>query len=210
MDGDHPADCRALFPHAAKGPVSPVVTAPAPSPAPARDPVSAKGPAPGDPQDTTALRKALGWFATGVTIATTLDAEGRPVGLTCNSFNSVSLDPPLVLWSLGRSAYSRPWFERTAHFAINVLPTDAQDLARRFATPLENKWSGVAWTQGRSGVPCLPQALASFECRVRERFQGGDHLIFLGEIEAMASRDDGEPLVFLRGGFGGFAPFEAD
>jgi flavin reductase (DIM6/NTAB) family NADH-FMN oxidoreductase RutF len=189
------------------------VTAPKPSAAPAPTAESSDGREPlhpADPADAAALRKALGWFATGVTIATTLDAEGRPVGLTCNSFNSVSLEPPLVLWSLGRSAYSRPWFERTRHFAINVLPAEARDLAMRFAKPLENKWSGVEWTPGISGMPCLPDSLACFECRVRDRFQGGDHLIFLGEVEAMRSRDGGEPLVFLRGRFGGFAPGDAD
>lgn len=190
------------------------MTAPKPStaPAPETGPESAPATAPsedealqtGDPRDTGALRKALGWFATGVTIATTLDAERRPVGLTCNSFNSVSLEPPLVLWSLGRSAYSRPWFERTSHFAINVLPAEARGLAMRFAKPLENKWAGVAWEPGDTGMPCLPIALACFECRVRERFVGGDHLIFLGEVEAMRSRDAGAPLVFLRGGFGHF------
>lgn len=164
---------------------------------------------PGDPADSHQLRRALGWFATGVTIATTLDAEGAPVGLTCNSFNSVSLEPPLVLWSLGRGSFSRPAFERNETFAINVLPRDAQALARRFAKPLEDKWAGVAWAPGTDGVPRLPQALACFDCRVRERFHGGDHLIFLGEIVALDSRERGEPLVFLRGAFGGFAPPDA-
>jgi len=190
------------------------VTAPKPSSAPAETP-PASPPEDAtlraeDPRDSGALRKALGWFATGVTIATTLDAERQPVGLTCNSFNSVSLEPPLVLWSLGRSAYSRPWFERTSHFAINVLPVEARELAMRFATPLENKWAGVTWEPGSSGMPCLPLALAYFECRVRERFVGGDHLIFLGEVEAMRSREAGDPLVFLRGGFGRFRPAGKD
>ncbi len=163
---------------------------------------------PGDPGDAAALRRALGWFATGVTIATTRDAAGQPVGLTCNSFNSVSLDPPLVLWSLGRSSYSRPAFEQAEHFAINVLPADQEALARRFARPLGDKWADVDWTAGPLGVPRLPLALASFDCKVRERFQGGDHLIFLGEVVEMQSREVGEPLVFLRGRFGGFTAQE--
>lgn len=164
---------------------------------------------PGDPGDAKQLRQALGWFATGVTIATTLDPAGAPVGLTCNSFNSVSLEPPLVLWSLGRASFSRPAFERNETFAINVLPREAAAMAQRFARPLEDKWADVAWAPGTAGVPRLPNALACFDCRVRERFQGGDHLIFLGEIVAMDSRGAGEPLVFLRGRFGGFAPPEA-
>lgn len=163
---------------------------------------------PGNPADTHALRHALGWFATGVTIATALDAEARPVGLTCNSFNSVSLEPPLVLWSLGRRSFSRPAFEQSTHFAINVLPADQTALARRFAKPLENKWAGVDWTPGTAGVPRLPLALATFDCRIRDRFRGGDHLIFLGEVVEMQSRDAGDPLVFLRGRFGGFSTAE--
>lgn len=171
------------------------------------------GPAPGDlapqsPADTTTLRHALGWFATGVTIATTLDAEKQPVGLTCNSFNSVSLAPPLVLWSLGRRSFSRPAFEQATHFAINVLPSGQTALAKRFAKPLENKWAGVDWSPGTAGIPRLPLALAVFDCRVRERFQGGDHLIFLGEIVEMQSREAGDPLIFLRGRFGGFTASE--
>ena len=163
---------------------------------------------PGDPADTHALRHALGWFATGVTIATALDSDAQPVGLTCNSFNSVSLEPPLVLWSLGQRSFSRPAFERTDHFAINVLPADQTALAKRFAKPLEDKWAGVDWVPGTAGVPRLPLALATFDCRVRERFHGGDHLIFLGEVVQMHSREAGEPLVFLRGRFGGFSAAE--
>ncbi|WP_119165535.1 flavin reductase family protein [Algihabitans albus] len=162
----------------------------------------------GSPTDTTTLRHALGWFATGVTIATTLDGEAQPVGLTCNSFNSVSLEPPLVLWSLGRKSFSRPAFEQATHFAINVLPADQTGLAKRFAKPLEDKWAGVDWTPGTAGIPRLPLALAVFDCQVRERFHGGDHLIFLGEIVDLQSREIGEPLIFLRGRFGGFAATE--
>jgi flavin reductase (DIM6/NTAB) family NADH-FMN oxidoreductase RutF len=184
------------------------LSASAPTPAPS--PAVADDLRPGDPRDPGELRRALGWFATGVTIATTLDAEGAPVGLTCNSFNSVSLEPPLVLWSLGRASLSRPAFERSRTFAINVLPAGRTELARLFSRAGADKWAGVEWTTGLEGVPRLPQALAVFECRVRERFQGGDHLIFLGEVAHMASREEGEPLLFLRGRFGRFAADDRD
>ena len=132
--------------------------------------------------DTRDLRRALGTFATGVTIITTRDAEGRLYGLTANSFSSVSLDPPLVLWSQSRSAGSYPAFRDATHFAVNVLGGEHEDLCRRFATPHPDKFAGIAYALGEFGLPLLTGAAAHFECVTENRFEGGDHTIFLGRV----------------------------
>ncbi|MGF1608012.1 MAG: flavin reductase family protein [Kiloniellales bacterium] len=149
-----------------------------------------------DPLD---FRKGLGCFATGVTIVTTRSRLGEPVGLTVNSFNSVSLDPPLVLFSLGRHTFSLPVFLSTDHFAVNVLRDDQLALSNRFARANPDKWNGVAYETWDSGCPILPDALASFECHVRYTHDGGDHVIFVGEVTRMACDPTGEPLLFYGG-----------
>lgn len=160
---------------------------------------------PMDAPTSAALRAALGRFATGVTIVTTRAPDGAPVGLTVNSFNSVSLQPPLVLWSLARASRARVVFEAGSHWAVHVLRADQRALAQRFARRDADRWAGVAWTEGAGGVPLLPQALAWFECRAVQILPGGDHLILLGEVLRCRSAE-GEPLLYHRGAFAALAP----
>ncbi len=148
--------------------------------------------------DQRDFRDALGHFATGVTIVTTVTGDGAPVGLTVNSFNSVSLDPPLVLWSLARSSRNLRVFTAAEHFAVNVLAADQADLAQRFAGRDEDKFAGVHWVPGAGGMPLIAGCAARFQCRVSFRYEGGDHLIFVGEVVALDQ--SGKPaLVFHRG-----------
>ena len=147
------------------------------------------------------FRASLGMFATGVTIVTARTSEGDMVGLTANSFNSVSLDPPLVLWSLARAAGSLPSFSAGSHYAINILAADQRDLAERFARKGADRWSGVAFTEGAGGAPLLSGAAASFECFNRSRYEEGDHVIFVGEVERCAHRLGASPLLFHGGQF---------
>lgn len=151
------------------------------------------------PTDTQQFRAALGLFATGVTIVTARGPDGTLVGLTANSFNSVSLSPPLVLWSLARSAGSMPVFSRGSHYAINILAADQKDLAQRFATRDIDRFAGVAWREGAGGAPVLDGAVAVFECANRSRYEEGDHVIFVGEVERCTSRPGAQPLIFHGG-----------
>ncbi len=153
-----------------------------------------------DPRD---FRNALGTFATGVTIVTAMSAEGRPYGITCNSFASVSLNPPLVLWSLGLFSQGMPIFQNASHFAVNVLDASQQALAMQFARSSGDKFANVSWIPGLGNAPVLSGVVANFQCRTVNRYYGGDHVIFLGAVEAYAyGRND--PLLFARGGFGQF------
>jgi flavin reductase (DIM6/NTAB) family NADH-FMN oxidoreductase RutF len=145
------------------------------------------------------FRAALGMFATGVTIVTARTAEGAVVGLTANSFNSVSLDPPLVLWSLARAAASLPVFSTGSHYAINVLAADQKALAERFALRGLDRFAGVAFDEGAGGAPLLHGAAATFECFNRSRYEEGDHVIFVGEVERCTRRDGAMPLLFHGG-----------
>ncbi len=143
----------------------------------------------------------LGTFATGVTIVTARSAGGELIGLTANSFNSVSLDPPLVLWSLARAAGSMPVLSAGSHYAINILAADQKALAERFATKGAERWGGVAFAQGLSGAPILAGVVASFECFNRSQYEEGDHVIFVGEVERCHHRPDASPLLFHGGRF---------
>jgi flavin reductase (DIM6/NTAB) family NADH-FMN oxidoreductase RutF len=154
------------------------------------------------PQDRRLLRNALGCFATGVTIITACGPEGY-LGFTANSFNSVSLDPPLVLFSLGRHATSLPGFQFATHFAINVLREDQMELSNRFARPNTDKWMGVDFITWKSGCPILKGTLASFECERHATYDGGDHVIFVGEVIHMHADLEGRPLLYFRGGYTG-------
>ena len=147
------------------------------------------------------FRASLGMFATGVTIVTARTAEGERVGLTANSFNSVSLDPPLVLWSLARAAGSLPAFSAGSHYAINILAADQKALAERFAARGADRWTGVAFTEGAGRAPLLAGAAATFECFNRSRYEEGDHVIFVGEVERCTHRADASPLLFHGGKF---------
>jgi len=132
-----------------------------------------------DPRD---FRNALGLFATGVTIVTTRTADGEPIGLTANSFSSVSLSPPLVLWSLSLRSPNLPNFLQATHFAINVLAHDQIALSQRFSKPVPKKFEGVAHGLGAHGMPLLDGAAAQFECRTEARHYAGDHVIFIGQV----------------------------
>jgi len=153
-----------------------------------------------DPRD---FRNALGSYATGVTIITAMGTDGKPYGLTCNSFASVSLNPPLVLWSLGMYSQGLPIFQNASHFAVNVLGTSQQALAARFAKASADKFTGVVWTPGLGKAPLLADSVAYFQCRAANRYYGGDHVIFLGAVEAYAYNRQG-PLLFVHGGYGRF------
>lgn len=149
-----------------------------------------------DPQE---FRAALGLFATGVTIVTARNAQGLPVGLTANSFNSVSLNPPLVLWSLRSAAQSMPAFARGSHYAIHILAAEQLDLARRFATPGIDRFAGLRLDEGSGGVPLIAGCAAVFECANRSQYEEGDHVIFVGEVERSRHREGAQPLIFHGG-----------
>jgi flavin reductase (DIM6/NTAB) family NADH-FMN oxidoreductase RutF len=153
-----------------------------------------------DPRD---FRNALGTYATGITIITAATADGQPYGLTCNSFASVSLNPPLVLWSLGIFSQGMNIFQNASHFAVNVLGASQQALATRFAKSSEDKFAGVEWRPGLGGAPLLADSVANFQCRAANRYYGGDHVIFLGAVEAY-TYNRREPLLFAHGGYGRF------
>ena len=140
-------------------------------------------------------------FTTGVTVVTTVDSQGEPVGLTASSFNSVSLDPPLVLWSLSQNSRSMAAFRHGTHYAINVLASDQQALAERFASRLGKRWVGVDWQPGLGGAPLLNGAVAYFECANRSRYVEGDHIIFVGQVEHCSHRPDVTPLLYHGGQF---------
>ena len=131
-------------------------------------------------------------------MVTTRVADGRPLGLTVNSFSSVSLNPPLILWSLSRQAPSFLEFCRATHFAVNVLEARQHHLSRQFSTPLPDKFAGVEFVDGPGRVPLLSGAIAQFICRTVKQYDGGDHVIFLGEVEEYRYAE-GEPLVFHSG-----------
>ena len=140
-------------------------------------------------------------FATGVTIVTARTADGKLVGLTANSFNSVSLDPPLVLWSLARAAASMLAFSTGSHYAVNILSADQQALARRFAAKGVDRFANVAFADGAGGAPLLSGAAATFECFNRSRYEEGDHVIFVGEVERCTHQAGASPLLFHGGKF---------
>jgi flavin reductase (DIM6/NTAB) family NADH-FMN oxidoreductase RutF len=156
--------------------------------------------------DERRLRDALGQFATGVTVVTTMTPTG-PLGITANSFASVSLDPPLVLWSPARKSARFPAFEAASHFAIHVLGHDQRALAEHFAAPLSGEsdaFEGFAVGAGAGGAPLLGGCAARFECRHAAGHDGGDHMIVVGEVLRLERRDV-PPLIYYRGGYTGLA-----
>lgn len=140
-------------------------------------------------------------FATGVTIVTARTPAGELVGLTANSFNSVSLSPPLVLWSLSRMAGSMAALSAGSHYAVNILAADQKALAERFASRRTDRWADVPYTLSVCGAPLLDGAVASFECFNRSRYEEGDHVIFVGEVERCSHRPGAAPLLFHGGKF---------
>ncbi|OAJ58321.1 flavin reductase [Paraburkholderia ginsengiterrae] len=159
--------------------------------------------------DQTAFKQALGQFATGVTVITTRAASGQLIGITASSFNSVSLNPPLVLWSLATRSASMPVFRANSHYVVNVLASSQLDLCKRFATVKGDRFEGVSHAEGDSGMPVLDGALAWFECHNRSRYDEGDHVIFVGEVERCGVHGQAAeiaPLIFQHGKFHGLKP----
>ena len=152
----------------------------------------------GRAMDTRALRNALGRFATGVTIITCRDAAGGFVGLTANSFNSLSLTPPLVLWSLREASPNMAAFVAATSFAVNVLAEAQVELSRRFASPGDDRFAEGAWALGEHGAPVLGGCAAVFECRTVQHQVAGDHRLFIGEVLACAESTL-PPLLFQAG-----------
>jgi flavin reductase (DIM6/NTAB) family NADH-FMN oxidoreductase RutF len=152
--------------------------------------------------DAKAFRHALGFFPTGVAVMTTVDGEGNPIGLTCNSFSSVSLQPPLVLWSLRSQSRLLEIFREAGRFAINVLSEDQKDLSTRFASPtLTNKFEGVPHVAGVLGVPLIESSGARFECSLHAEHTVGDHVLFIGKVERFDQMASNSALVFHRGAY---------
>jgi flavin reductase (DIM6/NTAB) family NADH-FMN oxidoreductase RutF len=151
--------------------------------------------------DTKQFRQALSQFATGVTVITAALPDGAFFGVTINSFNSVSLDPPLVLWSLGNVANSLPIFSGNSHYVINVLGADQAHLAQRFSRRTENPFGDIEYELSRTGQPILKGVSAWFECHNRSRYPEGDHVIFVGEVEECKVNPQAS-LVFHGGKFG--------
>jgi flavin reductase (DIM6/NTAB) family NADH-FMN oxidoreductase RutF len=152
--------------------------------------------------DPREFRNTVGCFATGVTVITTLDASGTPIGLTANSFTSVSLDPAMVLFCLDRKVVSFESFVVGKPFAVNILAADQIDVSNRFAKSGPDKWDGFNFDVWGTSVPIIPGCLANLECRGDSIMDGGDHVIVIGEVERMASAGEGvKPLLYYRGGY---------
>ena len=156
--------------------------------------------------DASAFRKVLGCFATGITIITTVGRDGRPAGLTANSFTSLSLDQPLVLFCLDRKVASFESFHSNRHFAVNVLRHDQEQLSRRFATSSVDKFKELEFDTWSTGCPILKGCLAAFECDIQQVIEAGDHVIIIGEVNKIRhDADSGRPLLYYRGKYGQIA-----
>ncbi|KAK0341900.1 hypothetical protein LTR94_024509 [Friedmanniomyces endolithicus] len=149
--------------------------------------------------DPRTLRDALGCFATGVTVVTTTDEQGRPIGLTANSFSSVSLDPPLILFCLAKSSSNLERFRQAEHFAINVLHIGQQPMSGAFARANAERFDGIAWEVWETGAPILSGSLASFECLTDQVVEAGDHLVFIGRVTRARFEPRRDPLLYFRG-----------
>jgi len=149
--------------------------------------------------DPRTLRDALGCFATGVTVVTMRDEAGQPVGLTANSFSSVSLDPPLILFCLARSSTNLARFRQAEHFAINVLHIGQQPMSGAFARSVADRFQDVAWETWDTGAPILSGSLASFECATDQVIEAGDHLVFIGRVLRARFEPRRDPLLYFRG-----------
>lgn len=163
---------------------------------------------PDSPFDTREFRNALGNFATGVTIITAKGPNGELVGVTANSFNSVSLEPPLVLWSIDKGSPSLPILENSSHFCVHILNENQGEECMTFAKSGTDKFATVKYGEGLGGAPLLEGCLARFECKNVVHHEGGDHMIIVGEVERYET-NEGEPLTFFRGQLGKLAEPEA-
>jgi 4-nitrophenol 2-monooxygenase / 4-nitrocatechol 4-monooxygenase, reductase component len=152
------------------------------------------------PIDKNELRRVMGHFATGVTVITSFRKSGELHGLTANAFTSVSLEPPLLLICVDKKAESYPCFDEVGVFTVNILAADQESLSRRFAVSGGNKFEGVAYHLGGNGAPILESTLGHIECRITARHDGGDHTIYVGEVQEAETREH-KPLLFFRGGY---------
>ncbi len=152
------------------------------------------------PIDPTLFRRVLGTFAAGVTVVTTLGPDGQPLGLTATAFTSVSLVPPLVLVCIDKKSETYPHLGAASVFAANFLARDQEAVSHRFATSGGDKFSGLPWRPGDLGAPILAGTIGHVECRIVHAFDGGDHTIFVGQVESAATAE-GEPLVYFRGAY---------
>jgi len=152
-------------------------------------------------QDDRAFRSVLGEFATGVAAVTVMTKKGEPLGITVNSFSSLSLDPPLVLWCLDKKSDTLDIFTTCSGFTINVLSARQRDLSSRLAQQGAHGLDDIATTVGVNGCPSIDQALVSFECKIETRHDAGDHIIMVGRVEAFHRGDTEPPLIYHRGGY---------
>ena len=151
------------------------------------------------------FRKALGQFATGIAVATTLDEAGVPHGLTINSFNSVSLDPPLVLWSLDKGSHQLEAFRSSGFYGVSILSQDQKPVSDQFAAFVEDRFAGVEWHKGNSGAPLLADALVRIDCKVETIVEGGDHIILIGRVIDI-EHGEGQPLLYHSGSYRSLGP----
>lgn len=152
------------------------------------------------PVTSDEFRAALGRFASGVTVVTTKDSKGEFHGITVSSFCSVSLEPPMVLICIEKTAGSHPALEESNTFIVNILPEGAASTSELFASLRDDKFDEVEYTEGIDGVPVLANSLATLECRVKFSYHGGDHSIFVGDVESTGA-SDGRPLIYFQGGY---------
>ena len=150
--------------------------------------------------DKAEFRRALGHFATGVTVVTTKLVTGQLAGITVNAFSSLSLNPPLVLVCIDKKARLHDSLEVGGNFAVNMLGDDQEAISRRFASSEPDQFREIGYTQGVTGAPLITGSIATVECRIVERLNGGDHTIVVGEVEATAVLE-GKPLLYFRGGY---------
>ena len=159
----------------------------------------------GEPFDARAFRQALGQFPTGVCVVTTRVGD-EDLGMTISSFNTLSLEPPLILFSIGRQAHSLPQWQAAAGYAVNVLSEGQRDLSNRFARPLGDKWCGLAFDRGNADAPLLRGTAAQFECRAYDCHDGGDHLLFVARVLRFRAWPERRPLIFCGGNYQALQP----
>lgn len=157
--------------------------------------------------DDGRFRTVMGHFATGVTVITAID-DGEPVGIAANSFTSLSLDPPLVLFCVARSSSTWPRIERAGRFAVNILGEHQEEVSQLFATKGADRFGDTEWRVGVSGSPVLEDAMAYIDCEIDAQYPGGDHLIVVGRVLDLDVRGGARPLLFFRGGYGRLNPGE--
>jgi flavin reductase (DIM6/NTAB) family NADH-FMN oxidoreductase RutF len=157
------------------------------------------------PADPTEFRRCCAKFATGICVAGVVTADGVPHGLTVNSFTSVSLDPPMILICLNHASGVIDWFRQSEHFGISILEEAQQGISGQFAQRGHDRFNGVAWHRGETGVPLLDNALGSMECRVSQMVRAGDHDVFIADV-VRATTGSGRPLIYFDSGYRSVGP----